>query len=73
MHDSFTKHALNDEGAAKAEEVAILFDDFMTRLRQLIPTEGREAALVRTKLEEAFGFAERALQRWPPYLATETT
>lgn len=60
MHAQFTVHMLNEAGKVKASEIATAFDLLLTRLEQLCP-DGREMAIVRTKLEEASFFAKKAM------------
>ena len=60
MNKEFTVHMLNDQGKAKAAEIAQAFDDCLERLLKVCPA-GRELALVRTKLEEASFFAKKAM------------
>lgn len=56
----FQFHALNPEGASKAGQIALAFDDLLEELVTLCPA-GRELSIVRTKLEEASFFAKKAM------------
>jgi hypothetical protein len=62
MHEAFATHMLNDDGKTKAGFIAKTFDDALYALSTVCP-EGREMALVRTKLEEASFFAKKAMAR----------
>ncbi len=64
MSDLFKTHLLNEGGIKKAQEVASLFDELRSGLIERCP-EGREFALVQTKLEEACFFAKKAIARQP--------
>lgn len=61
MHKEFEVHILNDEGKLRASVVATIFDTALTDLLEVIGTEGREVAIVRTKMEEACFFAKKAM------------
>lgn len=56
----FRVHRLNENGIKKAEELAAAFNDCLFRLRSICP-EGREFAIVKTKLEEAAFFAKKSM------------
>ena len=60
MNKEFEVHILTDDGIGKAKEIAVVFDDFLNRLKTLCP-EGREFAIVKTKLEESAFFAKKAM------------
>lgn len=64
MNPEFQVHMLNDKGKAKAKEIAECFDRCLTGLKLHCP-EGRELALVKTKLEEACFFAKKAMANQP--------
>lgn len=57
----FEVHRLNETGMAKAELLRIAFQAFMDNLELTCGKDGREMAIVRTKLEEASFFAKRAM------------
>lgn len=64
MHKEFEVHKLNDDGFAKANLVASCFDQLLSKLEEIWGDDtGREAAIVRTKLEEASFFAKKAVAR----------
>lgn len=56
----FQVHRLNEDGLKKAEEIAGAFNNCLINLRGMCP-EGREFAIVKTKLEEAAFFAKKAM------------
>lgn len=60
--ERFAYVALNPEGKKKCEDVARAFADFLTKLQEVCP-EGREMAIVTTKLEECAYFAKKAICR----------
>ena len=60
MNDNFKAHMLNAEGIAKARDMAESFDVLLEHLK-LLGVDGRYAALVATKLEEACFFAKKAI------------
>lgn len=60
----FQVHRLNENGMKKAEDIAAAFDTCLILLRGLCP-EGREFAIVKTKLEEAAFFAKKAMANVP--------
>ena len=57
----FEVHMLNDQGIEKAKKLQSLFDDFLNELIAMNTAEGREMAIVFTKLQEASFFAKRAM------------
>lgn len=62
MHKEFAVHKLNDQGLAAAEAIAYAFDNLLDSLESLWGDDtGREAAIARTKLEEASFFAKKAI------------
>ena len=62
MHDAFAVHMLTEGGKASAREIATAFDELLAKLNALAP-DGREMAVVRTKLEEACFFAKKAMAK----------
>lgn len=72
----FEVHKLNMTGMRKAQELALLFDQFLRNVEKLCqvergelwvipPESGREIACVLTKLQEASFFAKRAMAMLP--------
>jgi hypothetical protein len=61
----FQVHLLNEDGKNKAAIIAKLFDSFLSDLSDMTGTDGREIAIVRTKLEEAYFFAKKAMESNP--------
>jgi hypothetical protein len=62
----FKVHRLNATGMGKAIELQHLFEGLPARLEVMCP-EGRELAIVRTKLEEASFFAKKAMAKHPEH------
>lgn len=62
MHPAFEVHTLTGDGQLKAKEIAEAFDGLLSRLYYFIP-EGRERAIVVTKLEEACFFAKKGMAK----------
>jgi hypothetical protein len=60
MDKLFEVHMLNESGKGKARDIADSFNELLTKLRAYCP-EGRETAIVKTKLEEACFFAKKAM------------
>lgn len=65
MDALFRVHKLNKAGFAKADFVANAFNDLLANLMVHLPANGREVAIVRTKLEEACFFAKKAIANDP--------
>ena len=64
MHGAFKVHTLTDEGKALAEELASAFDQLLEDVIAIVgKQDGREMAIVTTKLEEACFFAKKALAK----------
>jgi hypothetical protein len=57
----FAVHLLNDKGKDGARRLADLFTTVLDEIEGLVGVDGREIAIVRTKLEEASFFAKKAL------------
>lgn len=57
----FEVHKLNEQGMRHAGWMQGEFQRFLDRLESVCGIEGREIAIVRTKLEEACFFAKRAM------------
>jgi hypothetical protein len=60
IRPEFQFHKLNAEGIASAQDIAYLFTELLNALEPYIGA-GREAAIVRTKLEEASFFAKKGM------------
>jgi hypothetical protein len=66
MDPLFEVHILNEKGKLKALKIAEAFDRFYRELELLTdnsisPKITRESAIVRTKLEEAYFYAKKAM------------
>lgn len=57
----FDVHILNEAGISKAQQIQRDFEEFLEVLENHCGADGREMALVRTKLQEAAFFAKRAM------------
>jgi RAB protein geranylgeranyltransferase component A len=64
MNPLFAVHKLNEAGSAKAQAIADLFNVLLSDLSEMCP-DGRELAIVKTKLEEAAFFAKKAMAKDP--------
>jgi len=64
MNKEFQVHILNEDGIEKAKVVACKFHELLESLKALCP-EGRELAIVKTKLEEACFFAKKSVANDP--------
>jgi len=61
IRSEFDVHMLNDDGIAKARAIAETFSAALDALEAQCGADGREMAVVRTKLQEAAFFAKRAM------------
>jgi hypothetical protein len=61
----FAVHMLNETGKSRARTLADLFSDLLDNVEFLVGSQGREIAIVRTKLEEASFFAKKAMASRP--------
>lgn len=61
----FQVHVLNELGMEKARELQALFENFLGDVELTCGSEGREMAVVRTKLQEAAFFAKRSMAMRP--------
>ena len=57
----FEVHMLNEHGKGLAKALAGEFHGFLCSIEGMCGSEGREMAIVRTKLEEACFFAKKAM------------
>ncbi len=65
MSSLFKVHLLNEIGIGRAQAIQQAFESALAELERLCGTEGREMAVVRTKLQEAAFFAKRAMAEKP--------
>lgn len=65
MRKEFEVYMLNDTGKAKAGAIADVLSEALNALEVHCGHDGREMAIVRTKLEEACFFAKRAVAQKP--------
>lgn len=63
----FDVHMLNDDGKRAACRIAVDFTELLRSLEETCGKDGREMAVVRTKLQEAAFFAKRAMAVQPKY------
>lgn len=61
VRPEFDVHILNEAGIEKATRIARIFSAALIELEASIGVDGREMAVVRTKLQEAAFFAKRAM------------
>lgn len=61
LRAEFVVHRLNQDGMERVARVATLYSDLLQELEDLAGTAGREMSIVRTKLEEAAFFTNRAI------------
>jgi hypothetical protein len=65
MNALFEVHILNERGKERARKIGQLFSELLFALSDAAespcPREGRDMAIVRTKLQEACFFAKRAM------------
>jgi hypothetical protein len=65
IRPEFNVHLLNDQGSEKAQNIANHFSVFLQVLETECGADGREMAIVKTKLQEAAFFATRAMALKP--------
>lgn len=65
IRPEFTVHKLNADGLHMAAQVAKVLSCALNDLEAVCGTDGREMAVVRTKLQEAGFFAKRAVAMRP--------
>lgn len=61
IRDEFAVHMLNQLGKDRAADIAEQFSVCLNNLEAIIGADGREMAIVRTKMQEAAFFAKRAM------------
>jgi len=61
IRKEFDVHMLNSEGKYKARLLAEKFSILLSEVEDICGTDGREMAIVRTKLEETSFFAKKAM------------
>jgi hypothetical protein len=61
VRDEFNVHLLNEGGIQRARRIAEVYSDTLTKLEDICGPDGREMAIVRTKLQESAFFAKRAM------------
>lgn len=57
----FKVHLLNEDGIKKAKKLALMYDQFLTKLLKTIGGPSRELSIVKTKLEEASFFSKKCM------------
>lgn len=62
IRPEFSVHMLTEEGKAKATTIANAFHNCLEELSTVCP-DGREMAIVKTKLEEACFFAKKSMAK----------
>jgi len=71
IRPEFDVHILNPEGISRARRIAQSFSGLLDELEHLCGTDGREMAIVRTKLQEAAFYAKRAMAVRPENQVSE--
>lgn len=61
IRNEFKSHILNGDGVGRTADVAKLYSVFLNNLEAVVGTDGREMAIVRTKLQEAKMFTVLAV------------
>jgi hypothetical protein len=64
MYPLFEVHMLNEVGKGKASQIAGSFSGLLGELELICP-QGRELAIVKTKMEEACFYAKKAMANAP--------
>jgi hypothetical protein len=71
VRDEFAFHMLNDQGKVMAARIAMIFTDCLNDLEGTAGKDGRDMAIVRTKLQEAAFFAKRSIADDPKHQQDE--
>jgi hypothetical protein len=61
IRSEFDVHMLNEDGKGRAHDIAKVFSVCLDHLESIVGADGREMAIVRTKMQEAAFFAKRAM------------
>ena len=64
IRPQFRSHKLTENGQQRSHQIRLVLSEAMSQLESLIgdkPSNGRELAVMRTKLEEAGMYAQHAL------------
>lgn len=61
IREEFAVHMLNRDGKERAADVAKMLSICLNNIEAIVGADGREMAIVRTKLQEAAFFAKRAI------------
>ncbi|HEY5657924.1 MAG TPA: hypothetical protein VIY27_09060 [Myxococcota bacterium] len=61
IRQEFNVHILNEDGIDKARRIGSVFTLTLEGIEEICGADGREMAIVRTKLQEAAFFAKRAM------------
>jgi hypothetical protein len=61
MHKEFELLMLSEAGMEKARAISAAFDTCLKSLLEISPKPSREMSIVRTKLEEAYFYAKKAM------------
>lgn len=65
IRDEFKVHRLNGVGMERAKGLALEFSRLLEEVEVISGSDGRDMALVRTKLQEASFYAKRAMASRP--------
>ncbi len=67
MRREFQVHKLNKNGLSAAAAIATCFSVCLETVEEIAGADGREMALVRTKMEEACFFAKKTIAQMPQF------
>ena len=65
IRSEFDVHMYNDEEVIKAKAIAIAMSGCLDQIELVCGKDGRDLAIVRTKMQEASYFARRAISKEP--------